>query len=176
MLLLLLLLLLPPLLQGGPAQHWKGDAMLRKVHIMLQAVFRARGLKLRAQGEEDPGVPRGGLMEYAIYKEVYRQCQALFKRQAGTVLPDELDPQDNSLTATFNRDQLVKMADTLLSSQQPSDARDHSMLLSMSHTAGRGDDLRERRLCELTPPLLRTCIGEQFTFSPDGAQRTRATI
>ncbi len=58
------------------------------------------------------------------------------------------------------RDDLVKIADYSLASPKPLDARDLSMVLAMSFTAGRGDDVRERRLCELTPPLLRTCIGE----------------
>lgn len=58
------------------------------------------------------------------------------------------------------RDQLVQMAHFLMSSRDPLDARDLSMVLAMSFTAGRGADVRERRLCELTPPLLRSCIGE----------------
>jgi len=58
------------------------------------------------------------------------------------------------------RDELVQMADFLMSSPNATDARDMSMVLAMSFTAGRGDDVRERRLCELTPPMLRTCIGE----------------
>jgi hypothetical protein len=52
------------------------------------------------------------------------------------------------------------MAHFLMSSRDPLDARDLSMVLAMSFTAGRGADVRERRLCELTPPLLRSCIGE----------------
>jgi hypothetical protein len=60
----------------------------------------------------------------------------------------------------IRRDDLVKIADHSLASPKAIDARDLSMLLAMSFTAGRGDDVRERRLCELTPPLLRTCIGE----------------
>lgn len=58
------------------------------------------------------------------------------------------------------RDDLVKIADYSLASPNALEARDLSMVLAMSFTAGRGDDVRERRLCELTPPLLRTCIGE----------------
>lgn len=84
----------------------------------------------------------------------------MFKRQAGAILPKELDPQDNSLAATYSRDQLVQMADILISSPKATDARDLSMVLAMSYTAGRGDDVRQRRLCELTPPLLRACIGQ----------------
>lgn len=62
--------------------------------------------------------------------------------------------------AVTSRDDLVKIADYSLASPNTLDARDLSMVLAMSFTAGRGDDVRERRLCELTPPLLRTCIGE----------------
>ena len=58
------------------------------------------------------------------------------------------------------RDDLVKIADHMLASSKAIDARDLSMLLAMCFTAGRGDDVRERRVCELTPPLQRTCIGE----------------
>lgn len=63
------------------------------------------------------------------------------------------------------RDQLVQMADFQMSSRDPTDARDMSMILAMSFTAGRGADVRERRLCELTPPLLRSCIGELLLSS-----------
>jgi hypothetical protein len=96
---------------------------------------------------------------------VYHQRQGVFKRQAGAILPQELDPQDNTLSATFSTDELVQMADAMMSSSSKTDARDFSMIMAMAHTAGRGDDVRERRLCELTPPLPRTCIGEQLLLS-----------
>jgi hypothetical protein len=64
------------------------------------------------------------------------------------------------LPAVTCRDDLVKIGDHSLASSKAIDARDLSMLLAMCFTAGRGDDVRERRLCELTPPLQRTCIGE----------------
>lgn len=65
-----------------------------------------------------------------------------------------------SCLAVTHRDDLVKIGDYCLASPNAIDARDLNMLLAMSFTAGRGDDVRERRLCELTPPILRTCIGE----------------
>jgi hypothetical protein len=134
--------------------------MFKRVHSMLQTIFRQRGLNLLLKGV-DVTLQAQGLRAFPTYEAVYKQCQALFKRQAGAVLAQELDPQDNSLTATYSRDDLVQMCDTLLSSPAPTDARDLSMLLAMTHTAGRGDDVRERRLCELTPPLQRSCIGEK---------------
>lgn len=70
-----------------------------------------------------------------------------------------LDAQDLSRETTFNENELVRMASYLLSSTEPSAANHLCMLLWMVSTAGRGDDLRERRVCELLPPMLRKCIG-----------------
>jgi hypothetical protein len=71
---------------------------------MLQAVFRGRGLHLRMHGHaSDYKMPKRGLLAHEVYAEVYKQCQAMFKRQAGEILPRELDPQDNTLAATFSR-------------------------------------------------------------------------
>lgn len=78
--------------------------MFKKVHSMLQAVFRGRGLHMRMQGlASDYKMPKRGLLAHEVYGEVYKQCQTLFKRQAGEILPRELDPQDNTLAATYNR-------------------------------------------------------------------------
>jgi hypothetical protein len=149
------------LLQRKGPTTWDGDSMLRKVHSMLQKVFKNSMLLKRAKGASSTPVAEKGLLAYETYAAVYHQCQGVFKRQAGAILPQELDPQDNTLSATFSTDELVQMADTMMSSPNKTDARDLSMILAMSHTAGRGDDVRERRLCELTPPIPRTCIGEQ---------------
>jgi hypothetical protein len=149
------------MLQGKGATTWVGDSMLRRVHSMLQVVFRQSALFKRAQGHISTPVAEKGLLAYETYAAVYKKCQALSKRQAGAILPQELDPQDNTLSATFSTDELVQMADAMMSSSNKTDARDLSMILAMAHTAGRGDDVRERRLCELTPPIQRTCIGEQ---------------
>jgi hypothetical protein len=51
------------------------------------------------------------------------------------------------------------MMDQLLASSKPEDAETMCMMLLMCGTAGRGDDCRERRICELVPPMLRKSIG-----------------
>ena len=96
-----------------------------------------------------------------IYKSVYNKCKALYKIQPNKPLPPGLDPQDNSEQATFTVDELVKIADCLLSSDDPKDARDLSMLLWMCMTCGRGDDAWPRRLADLTEPKLRSSIGRR---------------
>lgn len=90
------------LLQGKEAADFKGSAMLKRVHSMLQAVFRARGLHVRAKGGSSGGtMPKRGLLAYEVYAEVYKQCQARSKLQAGQIDLQHLDPQDNTLAATF---------------------------------------------------------------------------
>lgn len=90
-------------------------------------------------------------------------CQAMYKRQR-TVLPKDaagviLDPQDRTQQATFSADEKVKIGDHLVASKEHKDTQHMAMMLLMCGTAGRGDDCRERRLCELMKPMLRTCIG-----------------
>lgn len=111
--------------------------MFKRVHSMLQTVYRQRGLHLLLKGKSVT-LQALGLRAFPTYEAVYKQCQTLFKQQAGAVLAQELDPQDNSLTATFRRDDLVQMCDTLVSSAALADARDLSMMLAMTATAGRG--------------------------------------
>lgn len=104
--------------------------------------------------------PKELLKVGGVYREMYSRCQDMFKIHRGQPLPAGLDPQDNSQQATFTRDELIKICDELLGSEDPLDARDLSMILAMCLMCGRGDDARERRLCELTEPMQRTCIGE----------------
>lgn len=100
------------------------------------------------------------LQDDAFYKHTFAKCAALYKIQPNKPLPAGLDPQDNSEQATFTYDELVKICDDLLRSEDPKAARDLSTLLWMCMTCGRGDDARPRRLCELTEPKLRSVIGE----------------
>jgi hypothetical protein len=105
----------------------------------------------------------GRLLQHDVfYKETSDKCVALYKVQPNKPLPAGVDPQDNSEQSTFTFDELVKIADDLMSSKDPKDARDLSMLLWMCMTCGRGDDARPRRLCELTEPKLRSSIGECY--------------
>lgn len=99
------------------------------------------------------------LQDDAFYHLTYAKCASLYKIQPNKPLPAGLDPQDNSEQAT-TYDELVKICDDLLRSEDPKDARDYSALLWMCMTCGRGDDARLRRLCELTEPKLRSVIGE----------------
>lgn len=78
--------------------------MFKKLHSMLQAVFKGRGLEVRAKGGSSDNItPERGLLAYDVYAEVYKQCQARAKLQAGQIDPQHLDPQDNTLAATFDR-------------------------------------------------------------------------
>jgi hypothetical protein len=86
------------MLQGKGATTWVGDSMLRRVHSMLQVVFRQSALLKRAQGHISTPVAEKGLLAYDTYAAVYRKCQALTKRQAGAILPQELGPQDDTPT------------------------------------------------------------------------------
>ena len=92
--------------QSKDATDFKGPAMFKRAHSMLQAVFRARGLHLRAKGagsSSSSTMPKRGLLAYDVYAEVYKQCQARSKLQAGEIDPQHLDPQDNTLAATYDR-------------------------------------------------------------------------
>lgn len=100
------------------------------------------------------------LQQDSYYKHIYDKCAALYKVQPNKPLPPGVDPQDNSEQATFTYDELHKIADALLRSDDPKDARDLSMMLWMCMTCGRGDDARPRRLSELTEPKLRSSIGK----------------
>lgn len=89
--------------QGKAAADFKGTAMFKRVHGMLQAVFRARGLQRRAKGSSSDSImPKRGLLAYEVYAEVYKQCQARGKLQAGQIDVHHLDPQDNTLASTFS--------------------------------------------------------------------------
>ena len=88
--------------QGKDAADFKGTSMFKRVHGMLQAVFRARGLQRRAKGSSSDSImPKRGLLAYDVYEEVYKQCQARGKLQAGQIDLHHLDPQDNTLASTF---------------------------------------------------------------------------
>lgn len=113
------------------------------------------------------------LQQDPFYKYTYEKCAAQYKIQPNKPLPPGVDPQDNSEQATFTYDELVKIADALLRSPEPKDARDLSMLLWMCMTCGRGDDARPRRLCELTEPKLRSSIGERQLWVWHAACHTR---
>jgi hypothetical protein len=113
-----------------------------------------------AAGGASSSTACGKLQDEAFYKHTYDKCASLYKVQPNKPLPPGLDPQDNSEQATFTYDELTKICDDLLRSDDPKDARDLSTLLWMCMTCGRGDDARPRRLCELTEPKLRSVIGE----------------
>jgi hypothetical protein len=58
---------------------------------------------LRAKGSSSDSImPKRGLLAYEVYAEVYKQCQARGKLQAGQIDLHHLDPQDNTLTSTFS--------------------------------------------------------------------------
>lgn len=149
-------------LQGGGAYAYTSDSMLRRVHSMLQAKWAQRRLRMKLQGEKEPTAL---LLDDDLYRLVYRMCEALYKNQKGAHRrgPDgaPLDPQAGSLQPTFTEDQLVAMMTDLLACGTLTSAETMCMMLLMCCTAGRGDDCRERRVCELMEPMLRKCIGGQ---------------
>lgn len=90
--------------QGKDATNFQGLSMFKRVHSMLQAVFRGRGLEVRAKGGSSDNItPQRGLLAFDVYAEVYKQCPGRAKRQKGEIAPQHLDPQDTTLAATFDR-------------------------------------------------------------------------
>lgn len=125
-------------------------------------LFAHRGLAAAAgiPGSTEEAAAATTLRDNPFYSAIYKEAQAMFKIQPNKPLPAGLDPQDNSEQDTFSLDELYKLADRLLQSSDPKDARDLSMLLWMAFTCGRGDDARPRKLPELTEPKQRSSIGE----------------
>lgn len=141
---------------------YTSDSMFKRVHAMLQAKWQRRGLHMRLAGQQVQD--KAELADDELYGEVFDACGALYKVQKGVLQRGAdgaaLDPQAGSMQSTFTRDQLVGMMDAALAAGTEASIEDMGMMLLMCCTAGRGDDCRERRICELMPPMLRTCIGE----------------
>ena len=146
--------------------------MFKRTHSVLQSMWSMRGVARRLQQsaaqrtkQQQQQQGKGGLLLDPVYKLAYKQCQAGYKPQKGVQRVDAggepLDPQDYCIETTFTEDELVKIADHLTSSGDLSDAQQLAMIALMVGTAGGGDDCRERFVCELLPPMLRRCIGEQ---------------
>lgn len=93
------------------------------------------------------------------YQQIYKECGRLYVIERGVANPAGKDPHDNTEQATFDVDELVRMAEECVTSSDPLVARDWSMHISMCLMCGRGDDARYRLLCELTEPKYRSCIG-----------------
>jgi hypothetical protein len=136
--------------------------------LLLLQMFHKRPMAAAAgvAGSSSSATSVLDLQQDVYYKHIHDKCAALYKVQPNKPLPPGLDPQDNSEQATFTFDELYKIADALLGSEDPKDTRDLSMLLWMCQTCGRGDDARPRRICELTEPKLRCSIGECDIVQP----------
>lgn len=160
-------------LQGTGHTVFKSDSMFKRVHSYLQAMWGMRGVAVRLhqhkgkqsrQQQQQQQHSGRGLLSDPVYQLVYKRCQALYKPQKGVQRVDAagepLDPQNYCQETTFSEDELVRIADHLISSADPRDAQQMAMMLLMVGTAGRGDDCRERFVCEFLPPMLRRCIGE----------------
>lgn len=151
--------------------------MFKRAHGCMQALWRMHGIASRLQRcgvqMQQLAATKGGLLLDPVYQSVYKRCQALFKKQKGTCTTD---PRDHTQQSTFTEDELVKIIDEVLPSLDYKDARDLAMLLLMVVTAGRGDDCRWRRICELLQPILRTCIGESINGSRPPCQACTASL
>lgn len=110
------------------------------------------------------------------HRKAYDQCNALFKIKRGEPLPAGMDPHDNTLQSTYTEDELLKMASTLLRSPEFKDHHTMSLLLFSSYSAGRGDDARERLLCELAEPVVRETIREWHGMAPVLAARAKPRL
>jgi len=130
--------------------EYSSDASFKKTHAALAQLYQKRGQALAAsdsRSKSGPGTAK--LLDDAMYKAAYKECQGSYKVQPSKPLPGNMDPQDNSLQDTFDLDDLVKIASEKIASSSTKDARDLSMLLWMCWSCGRGDDCRPRKLCEL---------------------------
>lgn len=138
------------------------------VHAALQALYRltALGEAAEAATAQQPTKQSGestanaDLLHNQGYKAVYQKCQRKNKIVLGGQHPP-VDPHDNTQQATYTTGQLTSMAKLLISSTKPEAARQMSMLLCAVQMAGRGDELRNLRLCDMTEPRLRSTIGKQ---------------
>lgn len=74
---------------------------------------------------------------------------------------------DNTLQDTYTEDELLQVVQPLAKSANPKDKATLSLLLFSSYSAGRGDDARERLMCELSEPLQRDTIGESGSSFTD---------
>lgn len=145
--------------QGKPAVEYRSDASFKKTHAALAQLYHKRGQALAATGSRNGSAVGTKLLDDAMYKAAYKECQGRYKVQPSKPLPANMDPQDNSLQDTFDLDDLVKIASEKIASSTSKDARDLSMLLWMCWSCGRGDDCRPRKLCELMRPMSRRTIG-----------------
>lgn len=70
------------------------------------------------------------------------------------------DPQDNTFETCFSEDDLMRMAEAALASDDPLMLRNWCMHIWQCLTVGRGEDMRERHLNELLAPKFLNSIGE----------------
>lgn len=141
-------------------------------------LYQKRGQALAAsdsRNKSGPGTAK--LLDDAIYKATYKECQGSYKVQPSKPLPGNMDPHDNSLQDTFDfkDDQVTQdhLASEKIASSSTKDARD------LSHTAcccgcagavgGRGDDCRLRKLWELMRPMGRRTIGAGYRTTMSAA-------
>eukprot|EP00882_Tetradesmus_deserticola_P001207 GHRQ01001305.1.p1 GENE.GHRQ01001305.1~~GHRQ01001305.1.p1 ORF type:complete len:390 (+),score=119.09 GHRQ01001305.1:648-1817(+) len=165
-------------LQGGGAYMYTSDSMLKRVHAMFQSKWTNRRLHMRQLGQQET---RLDINHDVLYKKMRSNCHALYKRQKGVLQYGAdgapLDPQaGGNQQTTFSQDELVAMMDKLLASNSPEDAETMCMMLLMCSTAGRGDDCRERRICELMAPMLRKSIGPARAYVTAFVQQHGKTL
>jgi hypothetical protein len=154
---LLLAALVPMQGLSAGGQVWTSNSVLKSCHSALQAHYQRCQVGEAAR----KGRPKGQrqLQDDVGYKQVYDECKACFKVKRGQPLPGKMDPHDNTQQATFSMDEHFKICAEAAGSPDPLVARDLSQYLACTSMCGRGDDARERRLCELCEPRLRASIG-----------------
>jgi hypothetical protein len=139
---------------------FRSDSTFSLCHSALQSYYDScRTAAAAAEG--DRAAKARKLQDFLSYKQVFKQCKDHFKHKRGQLLPN-VDPHANTLQATFDLDEFVKIVQHGIASTSYVDARDLSMFVSMAQMVGRGDDTRCRLVSELYEPYARRCIGEHM--------------
>ena len=145
------------LMQGEGPKVFKSDSVFKSTHAALQALYK-KG-RLEATSSQPDTIHHSKLKQDPGYQHIYEQCQDKFKLKRGEALPAD-GPHANTEQSTFTLDEFTKIAEHMVASANPLDARDWSMMAMEAFTCGRGDDARERFLAELFEPKLRRTIGK----------------
>ena len=150
-------------LQGKEAFQHTSSSALKGCHAALQAHYakgkRLAALHARSSGKTAPAMPSNLLTDDG-YQQIYLECQRLFVVERGPTNAACKDPHDNTEQATFDLDELVRIAKQAIASSDTKDARDWSMLSFQNGSCGRGDDTRNLKVPELCEPKYRSCLGE----------------
>jgi len=153
------------------ATIYSSTSTFKQCHASLQAHYKiGRSAALMRNSAGSASMVQE-LKQDQGYQQIYKECGRLYVNQRGVANPAGKDPHDNTEQATFDVDDLVRMAEESVASADPLVARDWSMHISMCLMCGRGDDARYRLLCELTEPKYRSCIGGFWRRAAVGGSR-----